>query len=523
MASLTLAGENLIAAKQAASAGLKVSRFIFANIPGLDANAPVDRAAGKPAAARIVYTHTIAAENAGYVNPNQVVYSAQIGSDIGDWDFNWIGLETAENVLFAVAYVPLQQKRRNIPPQQVGNNLTRNFLVVFDGAQALTGVTINASTWQHDFTVRLAGIDERERQANRDMFGRACFFGSALQVEKVGNVYQLKPGTAYIEGIRLERAAVQFSAPGAFPTSVWIDVAMQRELSDMVAKATIAYGANRLDYTDSAGVKHYQVLLADLPNANAITDRRPVEPIGGPLVQHFAARVGDYDQLRARATTKEDVKLDQIPNAISDDQDTNSSVILATTKAVKAATALIWTGIANIVSGVTVVGKAARWANARKITLNGAVLGNVTLDGSGDVTITTSGSQATEAFVGSSKVASQAMANAGVDDLSFITPKKLRWGFAVLLATNGYIVFPTWLGGLILQWGSASPGPTTLSFPIAFPTVCAVLGGTAQGDGNSASTNTEWMVIANTVSNSQFRLRTGTANLVPVKWYAIGY
>jgi hypothetical protein len=523
MASLTLAGENLIAAKQAASAGLKVSRFIFANIPGLDANAPVDRAAGKPAAARIVYTHTIAAENAGYVNPNQVVYSAQIGSDIGDWDFNWIGLETAENVLFAVAYVPLQQKRRNIPPQQAGNNLTRNFLVVFDGAQALTGVTINASTWQHDFTVRLAGIDERERQANRDMFGRACFFGSALQVEKVGNVYQLKPGTAYIEGIRLERAAVQFSAPGAFPTSVWIDVAMQRELSDMVAKATIAYGANRLDYTDSAGVKHYQVLLADLPNANTITDRRPVEPIGGPLVQHFAARVGDYDQLRARATTKEDVKLDQIPNAISDDQDTNSSVILATTKAVKAATALIWTGIANIVSGVTVVGKAARWANARKITLNGAVLGNVTLDGSGDVTITTSGSQATEAFVGSSKVASQAMANAGVDDLSFITPKKLRWGFAILLATNGYIVFPTWLGGLILQWGSASPGPTTLSFPIAFPTVCAVLGGTAQGDGNSASTNTEWMVIANTVSNSQFRLRTGTANLVPVKWYAIGY
>ncbi|MVW98108.1 phage tail protein, partial [Pseudomonas sp. PB100] len=180
---ITLAGESLIAQKQAANAVLKVSRFIFANVPGLNPTAPVDRAAPKPVAAQIAYTHQIPSEHVGYVNPNQVVYSAQIGSDVGDWDFNWIGLETADGVLFAVAYVPVQQKRRNIPPQQVGNNLTRNFLVVFDGAQALTGVTVDAKTWQHDFTVRLAGIDERERQANRDVFGRACFFGSALQVE----------------------------------------------------------------------------------------------------------------------------------------------------------------------------------------------------------------------------------------------------------------------------------------------------------------------------------------------------
>ncbi|MBX9755735.1 MAG: phage tail protein, partial [Pseudomonadaceae bacterium] len=207
-ASITLAGESLIAQKHIAQQGLQVARFIFANVPGLDASGPVNRAAAKPAAAQIVYTALIPPENAGYVNPNQVVYSVQVGSDVGDWDFNWIGLETAENVLFAVAYVPTQQKRRNIPPLQLGNNLTRNFLVVFDGAQALTGITIDANTWQHDFTVRLAGIDERERLSNREMYGRACFFGSALQLEKVGSVYQLKTGTAYVEGIRLERAAV---------------------------------------------------------------------------------------------------------------------------------------------------------------------------------------------------------------------------------------------------------------------------------------------------------------------------
>ncbi|HBO1296529.1 TPA: phage tail protein [Pseudomonas aeruginosa] len=356
-ASITLAGESLIAQKQGAQQILTVSRFILANVPGLDPNGPVDRAAGKPAAGQIVGTYDVT--DAGYVNPNQVVYSLMMGSDIGDFDWNWIGLETADNVLLMVAYVPTQQKRRNIPPLQLGNNVTRNFLVVFDGAQALTGLTIDASTWQHDFTVRLAGIDERERQSNRDIFGRACFFGSALQLEKVGAVYQLKPGTAYVEGVRLQRSAVLPVVPPALPTTAWLDVALQRELNDVVASWSVVWGAGKVDYVDSAGVQHYCVAIADLPNSNTITDSRPVENIASPLVAHFAARVGDYAGLRARSTTKDDVGLGNLPNAKSDDENTDSSLILATTKAVKAASATIWTAIANIVSGATMVGKAS--------------------------------------------------------------------------------------------------------------------------------------------------------------------
>lgn len=378
-ASITIAGENLIAQKQGAHEVLTVARFILANVPGLDTNGPVDRAAGKPVVGQIVGTYDVTRD--GYVNPNQVVYSLMMGSDIGDFDWNWIGLETAENVLFAVSYVPTQQKRRNIPPLQIGNNVTRNFMVAFDGAQALTGITIDASTWQHDFTVRLAGIDQRERLSNRETFGRACFFGSSLQLEKVAAVYQLKTGTAYVEGIRIERAAVLPVLPPAFPTTAWLDVALQRELSDVVATWSVVWGAGKVDYVDSAGVQHYCVAIADLPNSNTITDSRSVEAIGGPLVTHFAARVGDYPNLRARATTKDDVGLGNLPNAISDDESTDSSLILATTKAVKAATALIWTAIANIVLGATVVGKAAKLETAR--TING-----VAFDGSANITIT---------------------------------------------------------------------------------------------------------------------------------------
>ncbi|WP_201195223.1 phage tail protein [Pseudomonas fluorescens] len=337
-ASITLAGESLIAQKQAAQLGLDVVRFIFANVPGLDPGVPIDRAAPKPATGQIVHVYDIPAGSAGYVNPNQVVYSSQIGSDVGDWDFNWIGLETAEGTLLAVATVALQQKRRNIPPLQIGNNLTRNFLVAFDGAQALTGITIDASTWQHDFTVRLAGIDERERLSNRDVYGRACFFGSSLQVEKVGGVYQVKPGTAYVEGIRLQRSAALAVVPPAFPTTAWLDVSLQRELSDVVASWKVVFAADKADYTDSAGVRHYCVAIADLPNANTVTDRRSVEAIDGPLVGYFAARTGDYPNLRARATTKDDVGLGNLPNAKSDSFTLEDSESLASSKAL----AMLW-------------------------------------------------------------------------------------------------------------------------------------------------------------------------------------
>ncbi|MHB0817725.1 phage tail-collar fiber domain-containing protein [Stutzerimonas stutzeri] len=335
-ATITIAGEDLIAQKQAAQQPLNITRFIFAQVAGQNPSTPIDRAAEMPIYANIVHEYTIPTENRGYVNPSQVVYSAQIGSDVGDWNYNWIGLVTAEGVLFAVATVPLQQKRRNIPPHQVGNNITRNFLVAFDGAQALTGITIDASTWQHDFTVRLAGIDERERLSNRDIYGRACFFGNSLQLEKVGSGYQLKPGTAYVEGMRLQLDAAHPVMQPPFPCRAMLDVALKRELNDVVASWRLAYvdeHAGNQDYTDSAGFRHHYIAIADLPNSSTITDRRTVEPVSSPLVGMIAFRNGDYMGLRARATTKADVGLGNLPNAKSDDPASNSSDILATTAA----------------------------------------------------------------------------------------------------------------------------------------------------------------------------------------------
>lgn len=330
-ASITRAGERLIAEKQAAHDVLVVSRFVLALVPDLDPTKPVDRDAPTPPPEQIVHTQLYTQK--GFVNPNQVIYSLMMGSDIGDFDWNWIGLESSERVLLAVAYVPVQQKRRNIPPHQIGNNVTRNMLVVFDGAQALTEVSIDASTWQHDFTLRLRDIDERERQANRDVFGRACFFGDSLQLVKVEGAYQLKPGLAYVEGLRIERAeALPVTLP-ELPTKAYLVAALLRQENTVRVQWHVEWGETLADYEDFVGVQHYAIPLAHLPDAVTMTDLRKVEPISGPLVQQFAFRQGDYKDLRARATTKEDVELGNLPNAISDDPDTNSSEILASTAA----------------------------------------------------------------------------------------------------------------------------------------------------------------------------------------------
>ena len=83
--------------------------------------------------------------------------------------------------------------------------------------------------------------------------------------------------------------------------------------------------------------------------------------------------------------------------------------------------------------------------------------------------------QATETVAGIAEICTNAELLAGASDTVVATPLKLRLGFAASLATNGYISFPTWLGGLIIQWGYNSDIVTvekTITFPIPFLSDC---------------------------------------------------
>jgi hypothetical protein len=106
--------------------------------------------------------------------------------------------------------------------------------------------------------------------------------------------------------------------------------------------------------------------------------------------------------------------------------------------------------------------------------LTGDVTGTATFDGSAAVNIATTVGQAAEGTIGGAAVATQAQTDAGINDTTYITPKKLRWGFAASFGVNSYVVFPTWLGSLIIQFGSFTPTAASqaISFPLAFPTAC---------------------------------------------------
>ncbi|MGY2200011.1 phage tail protein [Pseudomonas gingeri] len=135
--------------------------------------------------------------------------------------------------------------------------------------------------------------------------------------------------------------------------------------------------------------------------------------------------------------------------------------------------------------------------------------------------------QATEVNQGTGKVATQAAIVTGADDTTFITPKKLRFGFSASLTTNGYVIFPSWLGGLTLQWGYYSGSLDDLTalvpFPIAFPNSCLNISATADGSQSGASAFVG--VGAVKVSTTQFRINGYGSSMATTgyHWWALGY
>ncbi|HDR8943572.1 TPA: hypothetical protein QDA71_000537 [Burkholderia vietnamiensis] len=99
---------------------------------------------------------------------------------------------------------------------------------------------------------------------------------------------------------------------------------------------------------------------------------------------------------------------------------------------------------------------------------------------------------ATETVLGLAKIATQAQVVAGTDDKTFVTPKKMRWGFSILAGSEGYIAFPSWMGGLIIQWCSVlfdGSGLKWVVFPTAFKSQLFHVSGHALVSPNSTDAN----------------------------------
>jgi len=268
---ITIAGQQQIAKKQGDNATLNITQFILANVPDLGGE-PATRIESIPSAGYIV--DQLSVTKSGYVNTNQVVYSLVMGSNIGNYQFNWVGLVDDEGVLIAVTYVPLTEKNKN-DGAVAGNTITRNFLISYSGIQQATSINVSAETWQIDFNARLSGIDERERLANLDIYGHEGFLSDGWKVTGSAGTYSVAAGIGYVGGIRVKNATEQQITTNVFPNEIWLNVSLQGDISDVTAFAEFVIDTGPFaDYVDGNGIEHYLTKIAELDASGAVIETR---------------------------------------------------------------------------------------------------------------------------------------------------------------------------------------------------------------------------------------------------------
>lgn len=271
--------ERYVAEQTIARGTVQFDEFIFANIPGLNEN-NLAQYLTMPTSAQIV--HRQAVSQSGVINENAVVYSVTIGTEVGDFDFNFIGLiNRSKNLLAVAVQTDTVKKIRNKNAVQ-GNSITRNMLLEFSGAKALTGINVNANTWQIDFTVRLHGLDEKIRLTNRDLYGRAVFFDDSFLVKrKTGNQFTIQPGNAYVEGVRMDLGAEHHLTANSLPCSIYADVVHHCTVTGEYQTEIKYLIQSKADYVDTANRQHYVQILADIDSQGNVTDRRLLSPFLG--------------------------------------------------------------------------------------------------------------------------------------------------------------------------------------------------------------------------------------------------
>lgn len=523
---------------------ITLDEFVFAYVPGLDPSKPIDRNEGLPPSAQI--KHRQAVNKTGVVNNNAVAYSVTIGANVGDFEFNWIGLLNKQSGTVAmIVHAPVQSKIKTVAGQQ-GNVLTRSFLLEYVGAAKETAINTPAEMWQIDFTARLSGIDEMQRLVSADIYGEAAFFGDSFLVSKKDNQFFVTAGTGYIGGLRAVLESNKNITVPAKAVKVWADVSYQGNITSQwrtMVKLTIA--ENAVNYIDDTGFAHYMFAVASVTADGKITDLRPKDSLNQ---QHFDDALKKHEKSRNHpdATLKEK-GFTQLASELSDSESlaaTPKMVNDVSLSAHSAAKSANDNADGRLPSGGTAVA-AKKLDTARKIS-------GVLFDGTKDITLSASDvgaatptqvNEAKEAAATAQKAAGAANDNANgrvpnarkVNNKSLNTDISLSAGdvgtytkVEIDSRVNGKGIKNTaskaaagWWKcgdtGIMHQWASPAwrAGQTlNFSFPVAFPnTVLAVLITDRAGYQSMGAINR---------SRTGFTL-SGNQNLLDFSYFAIGY
>ncbi|EKP9446265.1 TPA: phage tail protein [Escherichia coli] len=332
---ITSAFIRLKAQQAAEGTPVVLDEFVFANVPDLNPETPVSPDETLPPEDQIV--HRQAVGKTGVVNENAVVYSVTLGAELGDFEFNWVGLVSkATSTLAMIVHAPTQKKIRTHNGNE-GNVLVRSMLMEYSGAKEATGITTPAQTWQIDFTARLAAMDERQRRENVDIYGKATFFDDGWLVKK-GETWTVNKGVGYVEGLRAELTEDTPMTTPAFPSRIWLNVWWTGTLTSewtteheiIPADPDVTEERLRKTYPRD-GIQQYFCAIAEIDEDGNVTDLRPR---GTPEERRSLDALKEHEKSRNHpdATLKEK-GFTQLSSATTSTSETQA----ATPKAIKIA------------------------------------------------------------------------------------------------------------------------------------------------------------------------------------------
>ena len=295
--------EQYLQEKINAGYGPDMNEMIFAYIPGLDLAAPIDRATGLPDPSTWVHQQDIDQE--GKVGESAIAYSVVIPSSTPEFTFNAIYLhdKNVPNSCGVIVHKISETK-------EDGMSSTKSLLQAYSGAAALTGITVDAATWQIDYQARLSGIDEDHRLSCLDSYGEVAFIdGFKVTKQGTANQYLVTAGVAYIGGLRAITEDDISQVVTTKPSAIYIDVYRDGSaLSSYINNVAVFTSAvNVTNYIDEQGKKHFVAKVAEINADGSVADNTSINA-GALERSNNNATASDIDEEK---TTSKHVKLDQ--------------------------------------------------------------------------------------------------------------------------------------------------------------------------------------------------------------------
>lgn len=141
-----------------------LDEVVLADIPDLDITAPINPDTGLPAPGYIVHRHPV--DQRGRVNNNAVAYTIVMDTTVGDFSFNAMYLiNKATGIVGMIVFKGREEKvKTDASTNTTGNSMVKSMLMEYDRAADATMTNVAAGTWQIDYSARLNGMEEEQRQ-----------------------------------------------------------------------------------------------------------------------------------------------------------------------------------------------------------------------------------------------------------------------------------------------------------------------------------------------------------------------